>query len=111
MIHHIGVGGFRKKYQRTRSDEFEGAVLATALDISQSLTFLDGWLEWFERKVGGGILRSQIGHLIARVVLTLIDEVLSGARLDLWSSQANGPRLFAALEYRTSSTENQLNNP
>ena len=34
MIHHIGVGGFRKKYQRTRSDEFEGAVLATALDIS-----------------------------------------------------------------------------
>eukprot|EP00970_Alexandrium_tamarense_P010036 scaffold2000_cov124-Alexandrium_tamarense.AAC.2 len=44
-----------------------------------------------KQPLGGGILRSQVGNLIARVVLTLIDEVLSGARLDLWSSQANGP--------------------
>ena len=105
MIQHIGVGSFRQNHRRTRPDEFEAAVLATALDLSESLTFLDGWLEWFERKLGGGVLRSQIGNLIARVVLTLIDEVLSGARMDLWSSQANGPRLYAALEYRTSSKE------
>jgi hypothetical protein len=78
-------------------------VWATAQDISSSLSFLDGWLGWLEKKIGGGILISQLSNLIARVVLTLIDEVLSGARLDLWSSQANGPRLFAALEYRTSS--------
>ena len=38
-------------------------------------------------------------------MLTLVDEVLSGARLDLWSSQANGPRLYAALEYRTSTVK------
>lgn len=102
MIQHIGVGGFRQNHRRTRPAEFEAAVLATALDISESLSFLDGWLEWIERKVGGGVVRSQIGNLIARVVLTLVDEVLSGARLDLWSSQANGPRLYAALEYRAS---------
>eukprot|EP00970_Alexandrium_tamarense_P002947 scaffold427_cov103-Alexandrium_tamarense.AAC.2 len=101
LIQHIGVGGFRQNHRRARPDEFEAAVWATAQDISEGLSFLDGWLEWLERKLGGGILRSQVGNLIARVVLTLIDEVLSGARLDLWSSQANGPRLYAALEYRT----------
>ena len=102
MIQHIGVGGFRQNHRRTRPAEFEAAVLATALDISERLSFLDGWLEWIERKVGGGVVRSQIGNLIARVVLTLVDEVLSGARLDLWSSQANGPILYAALECRAS---------
>lgn len=101
MIQHIGTGGFRQNHRRARPDEFEAAVLATAQDMSESLSFLDGWLEWAERKLGGGVLRSQIGNLIARVVLTLVDEVLSGARLDLWSAQANGPRLYAALEYRT----------
>lgn len=100
MFQQIGVGGFRQNHRRTRPDEFEAAVMATAQDISDSLSFLDGWLEWAERRVGGGVLRSQIGNLIARVVLTLVDEVLSGAKLDLWSSQANGPRLYAALEYR-----------
>jgi len=110
LVQHIGVGGFRQNHRRSSPDEFEAAVLATAQDISESLSFLDGWLEWFERKVGGGVLRSQIGNLIARVVLTLVDEVLSGARLDLWSSQANGPRLYAALEYRdTTISAEQLN--
>ena len=108
MIQHIGVGGFRQNHRRTRPAEFESAVLATALDISENLSFLDGWLEWNERKVGGGVLRSQIGNLISRVVLTLVDEVLSGARLDLWSSQANGPRLYAALEYRVSTKVEEL---
>ena len=103
MFQQIGVGGFRQNHRRTRPDEFEAAVMATAQDISDSLSFLDGWLEWAERRVGGGVLRSQIGNLIARVVLTLVDEVLSGAKLDLWSSQANGPRLYAALEYRDQS--------
>ncbi|KAL7537853.1 hypothetical protein ACHAXR_008127 [Thalassiosira sp. AJA248-18] len=107
LIQHIGVGGFRHNHRRTRPDEFEAAVLATAQDMSESLAFLDGWLEWAERRIGGGVLRSQIGNLIARVVLTLVDEVLSGARLDMWSSQANGPRLYAALEYRTSSKDEE----
>jgi len=109
MIQQIGVGGFRQNHRRARPEEFEEAVWATAQDISESLSFLDGWLEWLERKLGGGILRSQIGNLIARVVLTLIDEVLSGARLDLWSSQANGPRLFGALEYRATSSKESYN--
>ena len=108
LIQHIGVGGFRQNHRRARPDEFEPAVWATAQDISEGLSFLDGWLEWLERKLGGGILRSQVGNLIARVVLTLIDEVLSGARLDLWSSQANGPRLYAALEYRTTAINEEV---
>ena len=103
MFQQIGVGGFRQNHRRTKPDEFEAAVMATAQDICDSLSFLDGWLDWAERRVGGGVLRSQIGNLIARVVLTLVDEVLSGAKLDLWSAQANGPRLFAALEYRDQS--------
>jgi hypothetical protein len=81
LIQHIGVGGFRQNHRRVRPAQFEAAVFATALDISENLSFLDGWLEWIERKVGGGVLRSQISNLIARVVLTLVDEVLSGARL------------------------------
>lgn len=103
MFQQIGVGGFRQNHRRMRPDEFEAAVMATAQDLSESLSFLDGWLEWAERKVGGGVLRSQIGNLIARVVLTLVDEVLSGAKLDLWCSQSNGPRLYGALEYRDQS--------
>ena len=102
LFQHLGSGGFRQNHRRSKPDEFEYAVWATAHDINQSLTFLgDGWLGWFEKRVGGGIVISQLSNLIARVVLTLIDEVLSGARLDLWSSQANGPRLYAAMEYRT----------
>ena len=108
LFQQIGVGGFRQNHRRSRPDEFEAAVMATAQDISDSLKFLEGWLEWAERKVGGGVLRSQIGNLIARVVLTLVDEVLSGAKLDLWSSQANGPRLYAALEYRDQSEANNV---
>lgn len=107
LFQHIGVGGFRQNHRRSRPDEFEYAVWATAEDISKSLSFLgDGWLGWLEKKIGGGILISQLSNLIARVVLTLIDEVLSGARLDLWA-QANGPRLFAALEYRSTGTEEE----
>ncbi|KAL3798044.1 hypothetical protein HJC23_012335 [Cyclotella cryptica] len=107
LIQHIGVGGFRQNHRRSRPEEFEYAVWATAQDISNSLSFLDGWLGWLEKKIGGGILISQLSNLIARVVLTLIDEVLSGARLDLWSSQANGPRLYAALEYRSTALDTE----
>ena len=39
----------------------------------------DGWLGWLEKKIGGGILISQLSDLIERVVLTLIDKVWSGA--------------------------------
>jgi hypothetical protein len=49
------------------------------------------------------MLRAQIANLIARIVLTLADEVLSSARIDLWSAQAGGPRMLAGLEYRTTS--------
>jgi len=98
MIQHIGLGGFRFNHRRARPEEFEAAVRATADDISEELQFLD---RWHERAMGGGYLKLQIGNLIARVVLTLVDEVLSGARMDLWSAQAGGPRVVAGLEYRT----------
>ena len=102
LIQHIGVGGFRFNHRRTKPEEFEAAVRATADDISQSLVFLD---RWHQRALGGDLLRAQIADLIARVVLTLVDEVLHSARMDLWSAQVNGPRIVAGLEYRSDVSE------
>ena len=107
MIQHIGIGGFHSNHRRSKPHEFEAAVQATANDVSQSLAFLD---RWHERALGGDLLRAQIGNLIARIVLTLVDEVLHSARINLWSAQAGGPRVVAGLEYRTDITESSTNN-
>ena len=98
MINHLGLSGLGFNRRRAKAEEFEAAVRATAEDVSEGLQFLD---RWHERALGSGVLRTQIANLIARIVLTLTDEVLSGARMDLWSAQAGGPRLLAGLEYRT----------
>ncbi len=100
VIQHIGMAGHGFNHRRARPDQFEAAVRATADEINGNLKFLD---RWHERALGGGMLRAQIADLIARLVLTLFDEVLCGARMDLWSAQAGGPRLVAGLEYRTTS--------
>jgi hypothetical protein len=84
--------------RRANPEQFEAAVRATAADMGEELKFLD---RWHERALGGGRLRTQIATLIARLVLTLVDDVLSGCRMDLWAAQAGGPRLVAALEYRS----------
>jgi len=97
MIKHIGLRGYKSSYRRSDPEEFEATVRATADDISESLAFLD---RWHERALGGDLLRAQIGNLIARIVLTLVEEVLSEARMDLWSVQVGGPRILAGLEYR-----------
>lgn len=89
--------GFGAARHRASVEEFEAAVEATARDVSKSLEFLD---RWHERALGGGVLRAQIGNLVARVVLTLTDEVLGGAKFDLWSAQIGGPRIVAGLEHR-----------
>lgn len=106
IIKHIGLEGMRFNQRMTRTEDFEAAVRATADDISVNLSFLD---RWHERVLGGDVLRAQIGNLIARVVLTLVDEVLHSARMDLWCNQANGPRIVAGLEYRN--THPLLDNP
>lgn len=98
MINHLGLAGGGFNSRRARAEEFEAAVKATAEDLSEELRFLD---KWHERALGSGVLRTQIADLIARVVLTLCDEVLHGARMDLWSAHAGGPRMVAGLEYRT----------
>lgn len=98
MIRHIGLAGKGFNHRRARPEEFEAAVRATAEDLADELHFLD---RWHERALGSGMLRAQIANLIARIVLTLTDEVLSGARMDLWAAQAGGPRVVAGLEYRT----------
>jgi hypothetical protein len=97
MINHLGLAGGGFNHRRARPEEFEAAVRATAEDLGEGLQFLD---RWHERALGSGVLRIQIANLIARIVLTLTDEVLSGARMDLWSA-AGGPRMLAGLEYRT----------
>jgi hypothetical protein len=83
--------------RRTNPEQFEAAVRATAEDVGENLNFLD---RWHERALGSGMLRTQIATLIARLVLTLTDDVLCGSRMDLWAAHAGGPRLLAALEYR-----------
>jgi len=98
MIRHIGMAGEGFNRRRATSAQFEAAVRATAEDLSENLRFLD---RWHERALGSGMLRTQIANLIARLVLTLADDVLSGARMDLWAAHAGGPRLVAGLEYRT----------
>jgi hypothetical protein len=88
----------RLRPHRPDPEAFEAAVRATADDVGDNLKFLD---RWHERALGSGLLRTQIATLIARLVLTLTDDVLSGSRMDLWSAHAGGPRLLAALEYRS----------
>ena len=82
---------------RTHPDVFEAAVRATAEEVSDNLNILD---RWHERALGSGVLRTQIATIIARLVLTLVDDILRAARMDLWSNHAGGPKLSAALEYR-----------
>ena len=98
MIHYFGLAGGGFNHRRANPEEFEAAVRATAEDVGEELKFLD---RWHERALGSGVLRTQIANLVARIVLTLTDEILSGARMDLWSAQAGGPRMLAGLEYRT----------
>lgn len=98
MLNHLGLSGAGFNHRRAHAEEFEAAVRETAEDVGEGLKFLD---RWHERALGSGVLRTQIANLIARIVLTLVDEVLGGARMDLWSAQAGGPRLLAGLEHRT----------
>lgn len=88
--------GFNRN--RPRPEQFEAAVKATAESLAEELKFLD---KWHERALGGDVLKTQISNLIARLVLSLTDDVLRGARIDLWAAHAGGPRLLAGLEYRT----------
>jgi hypothetical protein len=83
MIRHIGLADKGVNHRRAKPEEFEAAVQATAEDVSQGLKILD---RWHERALGSGMLRAQLANLIARLVLTLADEVLSGARMDLWAA-------------------------
>jgi hypothetical protein len=96
MLRGMTSEGFNRR--RPDPEEFEAAVRATAAELSKDLKFLD---RWHERALGSGMLQAQIANLIARLVLTLIDDLLRGARMDLWATQAGGPRLVAGLEYRT----------
>jgi len=101
VIRHIGERSFNNR--GSKPEEFEYAVSVTARDLSDKMTFLD---RWHHRVLGSGMLRAQIGNLIARIVLTLVDDVLCGATMDLWSAQAGGPRVIAGLEYRLDEDNN-----
>ncbi len=104
IARHFQMAGGRFNQRRYKAAEFEAAVQATSEDLKEELQFLDSW---HERALGSGVLRTQIANMIARIVLTLTDEVLSGARMDLWSIQAGGPRMLAGLEHRIEEDEEQ----
>ena len=65
------------------------------------LRFLD---LWYERILGSGLLRAQIANLIARLILTLVDDIVGDMKMDMWSS-GGGPRVLAGVEYRAVSQE------
>jgi hypothetical protein len=98
MLRSMGRGNSMFNPRRINPEQFEAAVRATAEELSENLKFLD---RWHERALGGGMLRTQIAMLIARLVLTLTDDVLGGSKIDLWTAHAGGPRIISALEYRT----------
>jgi hypothetical protein len=89
--------------RRSHPEQFEAAVIATAAEVGNNLKFLD---RWHERALGGGILRTQIATLIARLVLSLVDDILHGAKINLWTAHAGGPRLTAGLEYHAEISSN-----
>lgn len=99
MLRGIASDGFNRR--RPDPEQYEAAIRATADDLSNELKFLD---KWHERALGSDMLRSQIANLIARLVIHLIDDLLRGARLDLWASHG-GPRLVAGLEFRSTGDE------
>jgi hypothetical protein len=55
--------------------------------MCQGLGFLDRWRH--QHALGDDLF----------FVLTLVDEVLHSARMDLWSTQVRGLRIVAGLEY------------
>ena len=95
--------GGQKKGNVRGSEEFEVAVREIARGIKRELRFLD---IWYERVLGSGLLRSQIANLIARVVLTLVDDLVGGLKFDLWPT-GGGPRVLAGIEYRTMGGEEE----
>lgn len=73
-------------------------MAATAQDLGNELKFLD---KWHERALGSDLLRSQLVDRIARVVISLVDDILSAAQVNLWTAFAGGPPLVADLEYQS----------
>ncbi len=94
-------GAFASARNPRRTEEFERAVREVGFELSKQLKFLD---KWHERVLGSGLLRSQIGNLIARLVLTLVDDILGGAKVDMWSG-GGGPRVLMGVEFRGAEEE------
>lgn len=73
-------------------EDFETIVQRIGIDLSKQLQFLD---KWHERVLGGQILRDQIGMVISRIVLLIIEDILRSLDIDLWTST----RITASLNY------------
>ena len=97
MLQRLHTHGSRPR--RKDTEGFEEAVRATAETLKENLKLLD---RWHERALGSGALVQQISTLIARLVLFLVDDILSASRIDLWSAHTGGPRLLVGFEYRSS---------
>ena len=81
-----------------RGKEFENAVQHLAAQIDRDLKLLrHGYERW---------IRRQLATLIARLVLTLVDDVLGAVKFDLWT-QGGGPRILAGIEYRPENFGNE----
>ncbi|GMH74003.1 hypothetical protein TrST_g6653 [Triparma strigata] len=85
-------------------EEFEKSVREIGSDIAKSLKFLD---KFHHRALGSGLLRVQIANMLARLILTLVDDILTGAKFDLWPN-GGGPRVLAGLELRGENDRDQI---
>jgi hypothetical protein len=76
--------------KRRESAEFEKAVATLTDRISPSLNLPISYLPFY------GVIKHQIANVVARIVVTLIDDVVGGIKVDLWG----GVRVLAGVEYR-----------
>mmetsp|Transcript_19942 Transcript_19942/g.41671 ORF Transcript_19942/g.41671 Transcript_19942/m.41671 type:complete len:692 (-) Transcript_19942:25-2100(-) len=94
----------RKQMQQQQSpqskkkrEDLEEAVKTIAEKLAHELKFLD---KVHHRLLGSGLLRVQVATLLARIILTLVDDLVGGFKIDFWVN-GGGPRILAGLEIRS----------
>ena len=83
----------QSQQRKKKREHLEEAVNTIADKLAHELKFLD---KVHHRLLGSGLLRVQVATLLARIILTLVDDLVGGFKIDFWG----GPRILAGLEIR-----------
>ncbi|GMH58219.1 hypothetical protein TrRE_jg4178 [Triparma retinervis] len=84
----------QSQQRKKKREHLEEAVNTIADKLAHELKFLD---KVHHRLLGSGLLRVQVATLLARIILTLVDDLVGGFKIDFWG----GPRILAGLEIRS----------